>query len=450
MKVLRQKRVRWFFAGTLLSLYGLVHANGLNTYIVGGAIVTDDTKYPFMVSVYFDAIGANSFEPGCGGTLISDRWVLTAAHCLYNNDFNRPISVERIGVLLGEKDLTQGQDGNFVKAKRLITHPEYDAETNQNDIGLIELLEPYDAPLALVPSVDSPVPVLGEPGLVLGWGVIEESGEQSTKLREVNLPVISNAACFPFYPNQFDSRLAFCAGGSKLGGQDACQGDSGGPLLVSRQTTGIGPVYIVAGIVSYGDGCAREGIPGVYTRVEAFTDWINSYTSGTLEYNGQLDAQTVDNTIITQLAVNSSSTGQLLSGQVAYFDVTGARQVNLTSLSGDADLFIIDDADFQDISAELVRCASQEENAIDICVIAEDQPNAYAVVYGYEDSSYTISTQLVSGTADTAMPLETGAQLSSADIGGGALSGKFCLAIFIMCIFRLRSRTAAQPHSVSP
>ncbi len=416
----------------LLATSGLGHANDFNHYIVGGRVVNDDAKYPFMASVLFDRLGSGAFTPGCGGTLISDRFVLTAAHCIYNNDFDRPRSADRIAIYVGETNLSS-DDGRLLRVKQVLPHPDYDRTTSRNDIGLIELESPYSsASVAVIPTKNSSVPVLGEPGLVMGWGAISEGGGISTRLREVTLPVISNARCFPYYVNAFDSRLGFCAGGDLAGGRDSCQGDSGGPLLVLRNSE-----YVVAGIISYGQGCGRSGVPGVYTRVENYSEWIKSFTENTFEYSGQTDAPFVEETTVVKLDVNTSINTDIRVGQVAYYDVTGARQVNLTSHEGDADMFIIDDANFEEISSELVRCASQQTTPLDLCVIDENSGNAYAVVFGFSDADYTISTQLVVSNPNGVQPFGVGAQSSSGGLSLGSINKPMIWLLLGLCFIRL-------------
>jgi len=405
-------------------------------FIVGGRVVSSAVQYPFMVSVVLDSNGSNSFNHACGGSLIADRWILTAAHCLYNATFNRPIPSSRVGVRLGESDLAR-RDGYFTYAKRTIVHPGYDPSSKVNDIALIELTDPYQTTRVILPASKSPVPLLSESGIVLGWGALVDGGVLSSKLREVSLPIVSNAACYPFYPDTFDSRYVFCAGGSGAGGQDACQGDSGGPLLVSRDGS-----YVVAGLVSYGKGCGLEGLPGVYTRVEAYYDWVTSYTDGTLEYIGQHNADSVDSTQVTRIALNTAISSEVATGQAAVFDVSGAKQVNLTSDVGDADLYIIDSADFLSISAESVQCVSDDPPPLDICVIDNQQSDSFAVVYGYSDSSFTLSSQDVQ-SIDGAVQLYTADGLpipqrsGSSSIGVGAVGNVGgLLTLLLLLLFR--------------
>lgn len=115
---------------------------------------------------------------------------------------------------------------------------------------------------------------------VAGWGRTQEGGKSATVLQELMLPVLENKVCEDKYQTigkrlsdkQFDDAV-LCAG-FLAGGKDSCQGDSGGPLMQPRIQDG-NPVYYQIGVVSYGIGCARADIPGVYARVQTFVDWIS-------------------------------------------------------------------------------------------------------------------------------------------------------------------------------
>uniref|UniRef100_A0A669CHI4 trypsin n=1 Tax=Oreochromis niloticus TaxID=8128 RepID=A0A669CHI4_ORENI len=187
----------------------------------------------------------------CGGSLINQNWVVSAAHCYKN----------RIEVRLGEHDISVNEGTEqFIDSSRVIRHPEYNSRTIDNDIMLIQLSQPatlnsYVQPVAL-PSSCAPA---GTMCTVSGWGNTMSSSE----LQCLNIPILSYSDCNNSYPGMITDSM-FCAGYLE-GGKDSCQGDSGGPVVCKGE---------LQGIVSWGYGCAERDHPGVYTKVCIFNDWI--------------------------------------------------------------------------------------------------------------------------------------------------------------------------------
>jgi secreted trypsin-like serine protease len=248
--------------------------------IVGGTPATLG-EFPWQVALLFDDY-SGSYEQGCGGSLIADAWVLTAAHCVVEEAGT--IDPATIRVAAGSIDLTTITTDQHIAVDQIIPHPSYDYDNpyTPHDIALLHLAEPADtsnpniATIDLLPLADEAT--LAAPGIdatVTGWGRITEGGDYSDVLLKVDVPIVSNQACRQAYAAAgykgtiYDSEL--CAGGEA--GRDTCEGDSGGPLVVPA-----GSGFMQAGIVSWGGtaelSCGQEGIPGVYTRVTSYQDWI--------------------------------------------------------------------------------------------------------------------------------------------------------------------------------
>merc|ERR1711981_473445 len=233
------------------------------TRIVGGS-TSEVNEYPWMVLL----------SMGCGGSVIGDRWVLTAAHCFYWNgvqDITDPASVT---ITLGEHDRSITSETLLTKTvtpDKIIIHESYDPfSKNINDLALLRL--PSDIDL----NVYTPVclPAQGEDYTdqkvwVYGWGSLSEGGSTSAILQELEITVVDDSVAQPKFllsDAQLDAMVF--AGGEE--GKDACQGDSGGPLSYDNNGQ-----HELEGATSWGLGCAREGYPGVYTEISAFRNWID-------------------------------------------------------------------------------------------------------------------------------------------------------------------------------
>ncbi|MEM7385927.1 MAG: serine protease [Verrucomicrobiota bacterium] len=230
--------------------------------IVGGQ-EANRGNYPWMTALVEKGQPADQGQ-FCGGALIHPEWVLTAAHCAEG------VSPNNTDVVIGAHDL-RNNDGYRVAITEVRIHPNYGESAEGSvyyDLALFRLARPVTEvpPVKLVTSEGEIDP--GTLATVIGWGATSEGGNSSPVLRDVQVPIVSQATANQIYGDLNESNLA---AGFAEGGKDSCQGDSGGPLVVDSNGE-----WALAGIVSFGNGCAQPDGYGIYAHVLNSRDWIES------------------------------------------------------------------------------------------------------------------------------------------------------------------------------
>ncbi|KAJ7308140.1 hypothetical protein JRQ81_008653 [Phrynocephalus forsythii] len=229
--------------------------------IVGGAEASRG-EFPWQVSL------RENHEHFCGATILAARWLVSAAHCF--NEFQDPRSWTAHA---GSIRLRGGNEGGLrAGVARILPHPSYDTDTADYDIALLELAQPLafskHVQPACLPAASHAFPV-GQKCLISGWGYLKEDFlVKPEQLQKATVELLDQKLCASLYSHALTDRMV-CAGYLE-GKVDSCQGDSGGPL-VCEEPSGR---FFLAGIISWGIGCAEARRPGVYTRVTKLRDWI--------------------------------------------------------------------------------------------------------------------------------------------------------------------------------
>ncbi|XP_040440240.1 enteropeptidase [Falco naumanni] len=232
------------------------------TRIVGGSDARRGT-WPWIVSLHFNS------RPICGASLVSDEWLVTAAHCVYGRQL-KPSQWKAVLGLYDQSDMTQ--PATVVQIiDQIVINPHYVKRTKDSDIALMHLqykvqYTDYIQPICLPEKNQQFLP--GIYCSVAGWGRIMNEGPTSDILQEAKVPLILNEKCQQQMPEYTITENMICAG-YDMGGVDSCQGDSGGPL-----TSEDGNKWFLVGVTSFGYKCALHERPGVYVRVTMFVDWI--------------------------------------------------------------------------------------------------------------------------------------------------------------------------------
>ncbi|XP_017786558.1 PREDICTED: serine proteinase stubble [Nicrophorus vespilloides] len=228
-------------------------------------------KWPWQISLR--QWRTSTYLHKCGAALLNENWAITAAHCVDN------VPPSDLLLRLGEHDLSADTEPYLHEERRVqivASHPQFDPRTFEYDLALLRFYQPVKFQPNILPVC---VPqddehFVGKTAYVTGWGRLYEDGPLPSVLQEVSVPVINNTVCESMYRSagyiEHIPDIFICAGWRR-GGYDSCEGDSGGPMVIQRPDKR----FLLAGVISWGIGCAEPNQPGVYTRISEFREWIN-------------------------------------------------------------------------------------------------------------------------------------------------------------------------------
>ena len=278
------------------ALRGLAPSSVMADVRIVGGEATSQREWPWQTALFLHASGNREFYT-CGGSLIAPNWVLSAAHCFQAETSKNPDDWT-VASNVGKLSFIGLPNGATTrKVKRIVVNEHYDTKTHENDVALLELAQPIKETTTIAPQLVPDRAMEADRSVtVTGWGLtrwlvpqkdqqgrvtgfvdgltnqpLDLAKAQSPDLHKVAIPLVDVAQCATAYGTQgttIDARN-LCAGLPE-GGKDSCQGDSGGPLMTQTASG----EWRQIGVVSYGIGCAMKGVPGVYTRVSAFSGWI--------------------------------------------------------------------------------------------------------------------------------------------------------------------------------
>ncbi|CAG4964493.1 unnamed protein product [Colias eurytheme] len=222
--------------------------------VVGGGAVTPG-EFPWLAALMRDG------KQICGATVVARDHLITATHCIFE------VEASRLSVLVGEYDVNNSRSDGF-PVSQVLQHPDFNRYTYDNDIAVLRLAEPLPDSLyrpACLPDEDDDY-LDGGDAIVSGWGSTIEKGPPSNIPMKAEVQIWSQEECTNAgYGRRKVTPRMICANAPD---RDSCSGDSGGPLIMAQ------PHFTLVGIVSWGRGCARQGYPGVYARVDRFMPWL--------------------------------------------------------------------------------------------------------------------------------------------------------------------------------